>query len=72
MIKTKVYKHGGSQVVRIPVDLRLPSDTVYVLQTKTGFQVVDPRLEEMHLREIAAVCAALRKHKRTARSKGAS
>jgi antitoxin VapB len=32
----KVFKHGGSQAVRLPREFRLPGDSVRVRRTTTG------------------------------------
>jgi virulence-associated protein VagC len=69
MTKTKVYKHGGSQVVRVPAEVRLPSESVEVLRTPTGFQIIDPKLRDEHLKRFDAAVVQLEKANRARRKK---
>ncbi len=44
MQTTKVFKSGGSQAVRIPKELRLDSETVYIKKTALGL-LITPRTD---------------------------
>jgi antitoxin VapB len=53
-LRTKTFRHGGSQAVRIPKDLRLPDGEVTVRRYGRGVLV-----EPVAKRNLAALWAAL-------------
>jgi antitoxin VapB len=56
--RAKLFRHGGSQAVRLPLEFRLPGTEVAVSRTPTGGVLLEPLGTDFETRRLRFVALA--------------